>query len=531
MTMIEVSTDIAPDLAQLLASVVTLRSDVLAQGDALLADWRPRLLRPTFQGAAHNLALYLALRRNDLRPLQRRLMACGLSSLGRSESHVLPALDALVAMLSAACGTPASERIAFPSETSFFQGEQTIAREAEAIFGPALHGRDTCIMVTLPPEAAEGADFAEVILRAGAECIRINCAHDTPEVWEAMIANLRRAEQAVGDGRRTRVLMDLGGPKVRTLRPAKQTKQRFRSGDRLLLVRDLHASGHSDLPRVGCSLPEILDQLTVGAEVWIDDGQIGARVTELIDGDALLTITHAPPDGKKIRSDKGLNFPDIDLAITALTAKDRDDLAFVACHADMIGYSFVQSATDVALLQDALAQLRPPDQPAPTLVLKIETKRAVRNLPEIIVQSAARLPTAVMIARGDLAVELGYARLAEIQEEILWLCEAAQVPVIWATQVLESLAKQGAPSRAEVSDAVLAERAECVMLNKGPYIAEAVRWLDDVLLRMQAHQHKKSPQLRALGSWQGLFGATPERADGGAQDERSSHHHGPRKID
>jgi pyruvate kinase len=147
-------------------------------------------------------------------------------------------------------------------------------------------------------------------------------------------------------------------------------------------------------------------------------------------------------------------------------------------------------------------------------VLKIETKRAVRNLPAIIVQSAARLPMAVMIARGDLAVELGYARLAEIQEEILWLCEAAHVPVIWATQVLEGLAKQGVPSRAEVSDVVLADRAECVMLNKGPYIAEAVGWLDDVLLRVQANQHKKSPQLRALRSWQELFDEAPEHADG-----------------
>jgi pyruvate kinase len=106
-----------------------------------------------------------------------------------------------------------------------------------------------------------------------------------------------------------------------------------------------------------------------------------------------------------------------------------------------------------------------------------------------------------MIARGDLAVEVGYERLAEIQEEILWLCEAAHIPVIWATQVLETLVKKGIPSRAEMTDAAMGERAECVMLNKGPYIAEAVTILDDVLQRMQAHQIKKSPQLRALHSW------------------------------
>jgi pyruvate kinase len=103
-----------------------------------------------------------------------------------------------------------------------------------------------------------------------------------------------------------------------------------------------------------------------------------------------------------------------------------------------------------------------------------------------------------MIARGDLAVECGYERLAEVQEEILWICEAAHTPVIWATQVLETLAKTGIPSRAEVTDAAMSERAECVMLNKGPYIGEAVRTLDDILRRMQAHQSKKRAMLRPL---------------------------------
>jgi pyruvate kinase len=117
------------------------------------------------------------------------------------------------------------------------------------------------------------------------------------------------------------------------------------------------------------------------------------------------------------------------------------------------------------------------------------------------VRAASRRPFAVMLARGDLAVELGYQRLAEMQEEILWLCEAAHVPIIWATQVLESLAKKGIPSRAEITDAAMSVRAECVMLNKGPFINEAVTMLDDVLTRMQAHQSKKTPQLRALRSW------------------------------
>ena len=119
----------------------------------------------------------------------------------------------------------------------------------------------------------------------------------------------------------------------------------------------------------------------------------------------------------------------------------------------------------------------------------------------MIIYAAGKQPFGVMIARGDLAVEIGYQRLTEIQEEILWLCEAAHVPVIWATQVLESLVKNGAPSRGEMTDAAMSERAECVMLNKGPFIAEAITILDDVLTRMETHQSKKTPQLRALHSW------------------------------
>jgi pyruvate kinase len=173
----------------------------------------------------------------------------------------------------------------------------------------------------------------------------------------------------------------------------------------------------------------------------------------------------------------------------------------------MVGYSFVQSAEDVTLLQEELARRIPADQPVPAVVLKIETRRAVRRLPQIIVRAAGCQPTAVMIARGDLAVELGYERIAEMQEESLWLCEAAHVPVTWATQVLEGLAKDGVPTRAEVSDAVMADRAECVMLNKGAFVVQAVKLLDDVLLRMQAHQEKKTPRLRALRAWEELFAA------------------------
>jgi pyruvate kinase len=136
-------------------------------------------------------------------------------------------------------------------------------------------------------------------------------------------------------------------------------------------------------------------------------------------------------------------------------------------------------------------------------VLKIETRRAFEALPQLLLTGLRSPPIGVMVARGDLAVEVGFARLAEVQEQILWLCEAAHVPVFWATQVMETLAKTGMPSRSEVSDAAMAVRAECVMLNKGPFQVAAMRMLDDVLRRMQAHQQKQRATLRRLSSFDG----------------------------
>ncbi|MGD7033384.1 pyruvate kinase [Methylotuvimicrobium buryatense] len=247
--------------------------------------------------------------------------------------------------------------------------------------------------------------------------------------------------------------------------------------------------------QIGCTLSSAISKLQPTQAVWIDDGKVGAVVDKLTEAGVLLKITHARSNGVTIRSDKGINFPETELDLPALSDKDREDLNFACTHADMIGFSFVESLADMECLIEELAQRGATDLP---IIAKIETNRAVRNLPEIILGTIGRHSLGIMIARGDLAVELGSARLAEIQEELLWLCEAAHVPVIWATQVLETIAKKGAKSRPEFTDAAMAVRAECVMLNKGPYILDALQALINVMIRMQEHQRKKFPILRAL---------------------------------
>jgi pyruvate kinase len=207
-------------------------------------------------------------------------------------------------------------------------------------------------------------------------------------------------------------------------------------------------------------------------------------------------IDHAKPTGTKLRPHKGINLPGTRLGLAAFQDDDRAALDFAADHADAVALSFVQDPADVVQVHEALLARGRPDV---GIVLKIETRAGFEHLPRLLLAAMRHADYGVMIARGDLAVEMGFERLAEVQEEILWIAEAAHAPTVWATQVLETLAKRGAPSRAEVTDAAMSGRAEAVMLNKGEFIVDAIQSLDDILTRMDAHQDKKRTLLRPLG--------------------------------
>lgn len=247
---------------------------------------------------------------------------------------------------------------------------------------------------------------------------------------------------------------------------------------------------------IACTLKEAFNAVEPGHRILFDDGKIHGRV---LDNDRdNITVEITSTGGRsvgRLQAEKGINFPDTTLNMPSLTAKDVEDLEFMARHADIIGLSFARSPEDVHALEDQLKRLQATHL---GVVLKIETRQAFENLPRLLLAAMHSPPDGIMVARGDLAAELGFERMAEVQEEILWFCEAAHLPVIWATQVLENLAKRGAPSRAEVTDVVMSSRAECVMLNKGPYIVDTVRFLNDVLERMAAHSAKRRIMLRRL---------------------------------
>lgn len=485
---------------ELLEELLTLRQAVLDISEQIMHGWKGEILpdRADFLESIRNLAHYLALRRHDLRDVQAALRPWGLSSLGRIEAQVMPNIDAVLATLAQLAGETRPETPTHPARADFSRGRELLHAETEAVCGPEPEKRRVRVMVTLPTSAAHDAEFVENLVRDGMDIARINCAHDNPEAWSSMIAHIHSAEQRLGKS--CKIAMDLGGPKSRTADLHMPPGHRVQRGERLLLTRDTPNPDAPYAVRVRCTLPQGLEQAQVGHHVWFDDGKVGTVVVERVPEGLVLEVTRAREKGERLREDKGINFPETPLTLDALTEKDLQDLDFVVANADIINYSFVQTPEDVQRLQ-AEIEKRQPERPI-ALVAKIETARAIRNLPDLIVAAGKRQPIGVMIARGDLAVEIGFDRLAEMQEEILWICEAAHVPVIWATQVLETLAKKGRPSRAEVSDAAMSERAECVMLNKGPYILDALTILDDILKRMTSHQRKKVSQLRALRSWQ-----------------------------
>jgi pyruvate kinase len=482
---------------RLYREVAELRGDVLREGGEIFDRWRPRIRREEFLPSARNLAQYLALRRHDLRRLQLELMPWGLSSLGRCEARVLPTLNAVAAALSALGSEPGAQ-LSDPDSAGFFRGHDLLRHQSEAALGPTPKHRAVRIMVTLPSEAAEDYELVNRLTARGMDVARINCAHDEATAWTRMTEHVRRASEETE--RPCKVCLDLCGPRSRIVSTTVPHDDRVRVGERLLMTAEAVPVQAEWANQLQCSIPEALSQLAEGARVWVNEGRLGARVERRVGAGVILRVTDAREKGEHLRPDKGLNFPDTDLELNPLTAKDLRDLDAVAKLADLVGYSFVQVPEDIANLQRELAAR---GAGGVGLVAKIETRQAIKNLPDLIVQGAGIQPMAIMIARGDLAVEVGYKRMAEMQEELLWLCEAAHLPVIWATQVLDNFVKKGVRHRAEMTDAAMAERAECVMLNKGPFAAEAVSLLDDLLGRMEGHQFKKTSRMRALRTWTG----------------------------
>ena len=570
-------------------------------------------VHPNYQKSAKNLIHYLALRTFDNDILQDKLYNLGLPSSTSSESSILQNIITFKTIINSLLKI--DEDINADSALTNSESKQLLLKNTDALFGKIKNNRVTRIMVTQPTMASEDESFAQNLTKLGMDCARVNCAHDDEVIWKKIIDNTKKANPDC------KIMMDLGGPKLRTgkmkpghkvihikpkrntlgqvLAPAKiwlapygvtppnneevdaiipvnkkwlkKTKKgsyivfrdsrdkkckitidkkdglgrwasskdsSFVSTGTLLnvfvenkLTSEIH-SVHEMLPleeviflyegdilrldkepilgepkkyneegelielaHISCTLPEVFLNVKVNEPVYFDDGKIEGFIKEVNSDHLLIEITTTKKNGGKLKADKGINLPESNLQINGLTEKDKTDVKFITKHADAVNFSFVNNKQDV---EDLLNEFKKLDASL-GIILKIETKEAFKNLPSIILKGMENYPIGVMIARGDLAIETGWKNFAIIQEEIMRICEAAHIPDIWATQVLENLAKKGVPTRSEITDAALAQRAECVMLNKGWYIDKAVKMLDKILCKMQKLQKKKNnlmPKLR-----------------------------------
>ncbi|MDX1940870.1 MAG: pyruvate kinase [Saprospiraceae bacterium] len=455
-------------------------------------------VQPHYHESARNLLHYLALRTFDLRSIQEELSSLSISSLGHSEGYTLTNLQNILRLLLMLLSRPTDQLYPdFRSPLDYRSSKQQLRHNTIQLFGELSQGEGSRIMVTMPSEAADDYELIHSLLIAGMSIARINTSHDSTTEWYKMIQNIRQAEEETD--KKCLIYIDLSGPKLRTeavFSGASKQKGYIRLfvGDELQLVKKEPEQPFEGMQAL-VTLPEIFSDSKVGHRIYFDDGKIGGTISDVQPDMVIIKISQAAAEGSKLRAEKGINLPDTKLSLPSLTQNDLANLPFIAAHADIVGYSFVRQPEDVERLQMELKKL---NREQIGIILKIETKDAFQNLPMLLLTAMCSPKIGVMIARGDLAVEIGFERIAEVQEEILWICEAAHAPGIWATQVLEKLAKKGTASRAEITDAAMAARAECVMLNKGPYIVNAVAALDDIIRRMQKHQFKKKGTLRPL---------------------------------
>jgi pyruvate kinase len=561
---------------------------------------------PAYRKSARNLVHYHALRNHDLRGVQKKLRNLGISRLANAQGHLEASLLKIQYLLNCLQGKPS---IARKSGLSIKDARALLNRHTKELLGYRSKNRRVRIMVTQPTIAASDYHLVLEMVRSGMNCARINCAHDNPEIWEKIIANVKKASNALD--KKVRISMDLAGPKIRTgmIKPGAKVKKfspkrddmgrvinpaqiilkpeltevgnpkalpvdpqwfkRLRPGDQinfvdtrdksrtiwishveedqavalcektcyiatgtvfkptranldqvnigelppvepalllcpgniLVLTREgigepaqVDSDGEITQPaHISCQLPEVFDDVKPGETVLFDDGKIGGLIEACAANHLIIRITRAKETGSKLRAEKGINFPNTDFRFSGLTDKDREDLIFVAKHADVVNFSFVNTREDVELLLAELEKIGAKDQLS--IILKIETRKAFNNLTEILLTAMKTSYIGVMIARGDLAVETGWDNIGRVQKEILSICNAAHVPVVWATQVLENLAKKGLPSRSEITDAAISLKAECVMLNKGIYINAAIKLLDKILQDMENLYEKHESML------------------------------------
>jgi len=353
--------------------------------------------------------------------------------------------------------------------------------------------RHTKIVATLGPATADDTTL-DALLRAGVDVVRLNFSHGTHETHRVTYARARAAAERVG--RQVAIMQDLSGPKIRTGRLEGGQAIPLHEGDALVVATGDFVGGPG---RVSTTYAELARTVQAGDRLLLDDGRIELRV-EGADGVAIQTRV---VNGGLLSEHKGINAPQVALPTGALTDKDEADLKFgLALGVDLVALSFVQSAGDLTSARALAVACGVPDIP---LIAKLERPQAIARLDEILDHAEA-----VMVARGDLGLEVPFERVPRVQKDILRTANARGVPAIVATQVLESMREEPRPTRAEVSDAAGAVDmgAGAIMLAgetaAGKFPVRAVEALDAIIRDAESDGVRRPvevPRLPGEGPW------------------------------
>ncbi len=311
-----------------------------------------------------------------------------------------------------------------------------------------LTGNKTKIVCTIGP-ASQSREVLERLIREGMNVARLNFAHGDFASHEQTIANIRAAEAA--SGKRVAIMGDLPGPKMRIGTLAKEPVL-LRRGDPFIIQTD---EIEGDAGRVSVPFAELPSAVKPGDRIYVSDGFILLEVQKVV-GQEIHCLIKV---GGELRSYKGVNLPGIDLGISAFTEHDHSFLKFAAAHGlDAISQSFVQGPEDIRAVRDAATA----EGYRPFIIAKIERSKAVENLRAILMETDG-----IMVARGDLGVELPIEEMAVIQKDIIRLANQAAKPVITATHMLESMMEYRRPTRAEATDVANAilDGSDCLMLS------------------------------------------------------------------
>ncbi|MCB1231858.1 MAG: pyruvate kinase [Verrucomicrobiae bacterium] len=329
--------------------------------------------------------------------------------------------------------------------------------------------RHTKIIATLGP-ATESKEMLAKLITAGVDILRLNMAHASHQWVKDAMWFIREASSEVG--RHVAVMMDVKGPEIRT--GVVDSPIEVKTGDRFEFhIESATATG--DVPAVSVNYPGLPNDLEVGTTVLVDSGIIRMRVFEKDDSRVRCEVLTPG----KIGSKRHLNLPGVYVNLPSLTKKDEDDLAAgVEVGIDFVALSFVRQAEDIRILRRYLDKLGS----SAKIIAKIEDQAGVRNMEEII-----READGVMVARGDLGIEIDYHKLPLVQTDLVHACQAEGKPVIIATHLLETMIHSPMPTRAEISDIsnAIREQADAIMLSgettTGAYPLESVQVMKNII--------------------------------------------------